>query len=356
MRKAVWLSLGVSFAVVGIALSASASDVSDLPPQVQARQYVREIIAAQKDGDDVKQIESFEKLFAVGDEVEIDPSFRFYYAKSLLAVGRVDDAKREVTIFLKASDIDPDLLDEALTLHEEFSSSEKGKKLYKEKEFKAAIPYLLPFAKGDVEISKMVGHAYLVANNPKESERWYLEAAELGGLDNQFELAVFYYGQALRGRVSAADENAFKQSAMAKKAFEWHRKLADQNYAGAYFGLAHLYQEGIGVTKDIPEALKYCKNAVDAFGVNASRAMIRIGMIYMDGDGVSRDMQEALKWLTRAADAGEAQAMFLLGKAYENGDGVAQNYRTAYAWYTKAREKGWDVAGTAIRNIAPHLK
>jgi hypothetical protein len=60
--------------------------------------------------------------------------------------------------------------------------------------------------------------------------------------------------------------------------------------------------------------------------------MNRIGGLYYQGLGVSKNDAETLRWWRMAADQGNATAMETIGIAYYYGLGVTQNYEDAYFW------------------------
>jgi TPR repeat protein len=70
-------------------------------------------------------------------------------------------------------------------------------------------------------------------------------------------------------------------------------------------------------------------------GVAAS--MTRIGLLYNNALGVERDVSSAAKWWRRAALLGDADGQAMLGAAYHLGAGVPRDPVIALAWLTRAR-------------------
>jgi len=86
--------------------------------------------------------------------------------------------------------------------------------------------------------------------------------------------------------------------------------------------VGNAYVNGLGVSKDRVEAMKWYRKAAAARDPDA---MYNLGMAYYHGDGVEQNLEEAVKWFRKAADGGDARAMNNLGVAYDNGQSVQQN-------------------------------
>ncbi|PKO82963.1 MAG: sel1 repeat family protein [Betaproteobacteria bacterium HGW-Betaproteobacteria-11] len=171
----------------------------------------------------------------------------------------------------------------------------------------------------------------------------------------------------------------FKMAHYAQARRIWEA-LDAQNFGEAAFNLGMLYEDGLGVVKDIPRALAYYRRGAD----NGSRkAVFRLGLVYWLGTpDVPRDAaigrhylelaaaagdddavrylaadvkdalvaadraiaegkpEEALRLLTAAANAGDHRAQTRLGWAYEAGRGVPRDLARAAAWFKQAAEAG----------------
>ena len=64
-----------------------------------------------------------------------------------------------------------------------------------------------------------------------------------------------------------------------------------------------------------------------------------LGLMYNNGIGVTQDYAEAMKWYRKAADQGNAKAQSNLGLMYDNGQGVTQDYVQAHMWYNLSAAK-----------------
>ena len=79
-----------------------------------------------------------------------------------------------------------------------------------------------------------------------------------------------------------------------KEAF---RLLSLAGTSRAVANLARMYAEGLGISKDMAEAIRLYK----AVGRSEFRAQLELGRIYSRGLGVPIDPVEALKWYSAAA-------------------------------------------------------
>jgi TPR repeat protein len=72
-----------------------------------------------------------------------------------------------------------------------------------------------------------------------------------------------------------------------------------------------------------------------AQGVAAS--MTRIGLLYNNALGVERDVEAAARWWRKAALLGDADGQAMLGAAHHLGAGVCRDRVAALAWLIRAR-------------------
>ncbi len=117
MRKML-LFLALVILVFRVASSAHSLDVSTLPPEIQARHYVRKIGEAIENNDNKAVVELCEALI-LNTELEIDAEIGFFYARSLLALDRREEAAVHIEAFLNTPGIDEELIDEALAILEQ---------------------------------------------------------------------------------------------------------------------------------------------------------------------------------------------------------------------------------------------
>ena len=123
------------------------------------------------------------------------------------------------------------------------------------------------------------------------------------------------------------------------------QEAAAKNLPKAMVLLGDCHEDGVGVTQDYAEAMKWYRKAAD---LGDADAMINIGMLYSKGHGVTRDLEETIRWYRKAAELGNADGMSNIGWFYECGYGVTQDFEEAMKWYRKAAEAG---QADAMRNI-----
>ncbi len=108
---------------------------------------------------------------------------------------------------------------------------------------------------------------------------------------------------------------------------------ANLGNSSAQTNLGSMYANGLLVTRDFGEALKWYKLAADK---GCAGAQNNIGNMYINGHGVSQDYGEAIKWYKLAADQGYFQAQINLFRMYVAGKGVPLDYVEAVKWYNMA--------------------
>ncbi|HEY6896225.1 MAG TPA: tetratricopeptide repeat protein [Rhodocyclaceae bacterium] len=93
------------------------------------------------------------------------------------------------------------------------------------------------------------------------------------------------------------------------------------DYAEGAFNLGILYEEGLGVAKDMSRALAYYERAAKLGGV---RAAFRLGKIYWFGTpSVPQDKDKGRQFLTLAAQGGDSEAASYLNAAAPVGSPLA---------------------------------
>lgn len=100
----------------------------------------------------------------------------------------------------------------------------------------------------------------------------------------------------------------FKMANYATARMIWEA-LAERGNAEANFNLGILYEDGLGVPRDMPRALQHFERSAE--GGN-QRAQYRLGLLYSAGGSVPPDPARSRKWLEAAAAQGDAEAATLL--------------------------------------------
>lgn len=122
------------------------------------------------------------------------------------------------------------------------------------------------------------------------------------------------------------------------KALALLQPLAEQGNPRAQNGLAVIYDQGLGVPKNLNVASKWYRKAADQGYVMAQSYL---ASMYAKGEGVPKDSAEAAKWYRKASENGNDFAQFNLALMYAKGEGVTQDYKEAYRWIRKAAAQGY---------------
>jgi hypothetical protein len=110
------------------------------------------------------------------------------------------------------------------------------------------------------------------------------------------------------------------------EALKWYRRAAEGGGPTVRVKLAGLLVE----EKKYDEARRLCEEAVKQ---SYSPANYCLGYLYDHGLGVARNPPEAAKWFGRAAEMGHSRSMLRLGQMYVTGDGVKPDKKTAYFYF-----------------------
>ncbi|MGE4490542.1 MAG: trypsin-like peptidase domain-containing protein [Kiritimatiellales bacterium] len=136
-------------------------------------------------------------------------------------------------------------------------------------------------------------------------------------------------------------------SADNEEAIKWYRLAAEQGHKDAQYTLGVYYDAGTGVSQNAEEAAKWYRLAAEQ---GHSVAQFNLGVCYAEGQGVDKDYEEAVKWYRLSAEQGDFQAQVNLGGCCYYGKGVLENYVEAYAWFVIASMNG-DAKGVSGKDI-----
>ncbi len=76
-----------------------------------------------------------------------------------------------------------------------------------------------------------------------------------------------------------------------------------------------------------------------------------LARMYYNGDGVTKDDAKAAEWYQKAAEKGNAFAQYNLGMMYDKGEGVPKDAAKAVEWWQKAATQGNDAAQESLKNL-----
>jgi len=83
-----------------------------------------------------------------------------------------------------------------------------------------------------------------------------------------------------------------------------------------------------------------------------AKSQFGLARLYYNGDGITKDDAKAAEWYRKAAEQGNAFAQFKLGAMYESGEGVSRDAARAAEWWQKAAAQGNAAAQESLGQLA----
>ncbi len=123
--------------------------------------------------------------------------------------------------------------------------------------------------------------------NPEQAFKWMMKAAEAGNAEAQRHIGVYY-------------SNGFGVPEDKVKSYEWTLKAANNGYPDAQFYMGEYYFYGneiIGIDKNNNEAVKWYLKAAEKKHAGAAN---RVGFMFENGLGVPKDLPHAKYWYEKA--------------------------------------------------------
>ena len=118
--------------------------------------------------------------------------------------------------------------------------------------------------------------------------------------------------------------------------------LAKKEDVRAQYNVALIYENGLGVEKDLPQAQLWYERA--AKNGNAS-AQYNLGQMYhVAGEEDVHAYEKAKYWYDKAVNSGVKEAYNNLGALYLNGQGVNKDEQKAFRFFQKGAKKGDEAA------------
>lgn len=117
----------------------------------------------------------------------------------------------------------------------------------------------------------------------------------------------------------------------------------------ACFHLGLLFEQGLGVERNIQMALKLYKQAAEVVGCSHLQplklqdnvlALNRLASFYFSGEGVPQNPILAAEYFTKAAVKNDPEAQNNLAIMYDEGIGVEQNFSEAISWFKLSANQG----------------
>jgi localization factor PodJL len=134
------------------------------------------------------------------------------------------------------------------------------------------------------------------------------------------------------------------------EALRWYGRAAAQGMALAQYRLAMFYERGWGTPADPERARAWYARAAEQGNV---KSMHNLAVI--SASGSRSDFATAARWFAQAADLGLADSQFNLAVLYQNGLGVPKDPRLAYKWLTLAARTGDREAASRLAEIKGRL-
>lgn len=179
-------------------------------------------------------------------------------------------------------------------------------------------------------IGLMYARGQGVPKGYKDAFYWIEKAYKGGHKDATYFLGKMYLNGLGTEVIIHKAESLFKEAA------RWNDSRAEME-----LGLLYFREERM---KDYAKSAKWFQRA--AIRSNPEAQFI-LGQLYKAGVGVDKNIVEAVVWLKTAAIGGHKGAQILLGNMYRIGDGVTVNRDESDRWYDMADGKIYD--GSNVR-------
>ena len=186
----------------------------------------------------------------------------------------------------------------------------------------------------------------------KEIIRHFSGVEELDSEEQLIE-ACFYAAINLLEEEDTENDLGIPSDERANLAFKLFSVLAEAELPEAMGNVAHCYWNGIGVTQNRSQAVRWFKKAAKAGDVESMRS---IGYAYDVGDGVNRNPETAFEWYEKAASEGDGRAMLEVAVKYRDGDGVKQNAEAAIRWFNSCIDSEHSCRWIAMLYLAQILE
>jgi TPR repeat protein len=172
-------------------------------------------------------------------------------------------------------------------------------------------------AQVDIAFAYIEGDGVQVDNN--RAIPWLKIAANQNNNEAQLTLGAVYFNAAKNGK---GVENY-------KEAYHWYLIQAKNENKRAQFVIASLYDDGLGVEKNLQKAFEWYKKAANNDHVTSQR---NVGSAYLSGWGGIKDEEISFAWFKKAAKNGDEDSMFFIGRFYRDGKVTPKNLVKAYQW------------------------
>lgn len=135
-------------------------------------------------------------------------------------------------------------------------------------------------------------------------------------IEKQNTLSYFVFMGDYYARLGKSAEDQYSS------AYQWYTKAADQGSSYAYFKLAELLRQGLGVEKDFDQAIMMYQIA-DSY--EGSKANITLAYLYLFNQDFPKNYDHAIEILQSPKYARDKIALYYLSFVYQRGLGVTQD-------------------------------
>lgn len=115
----------------------------------------------------------------------------------------------------------------------------------------------------------------------------------------------------------------------------WLKQEAHKNNSTAQNFLGYIYENSLGLTKNLPNAIKWYK--LSANNNNNMFAQRNLAIMYKDGIGMKANLEEAKRLITLSAEQGNRAAQNNLGNTLY----FEQDYTGALKWYEASAKQSY---------------
>jgi TPR repeat protein len=225
-----------------------------------------------------------------------------------------------------------------------------GKKIYIEKDSDQPIYWILKAVEhGRLDWSLDLAYIYKEIKNYEKAIYWFERTAELHEVEEDKDDDMFHDEGIALFELAEIYENGLGVELNLNKAFSLYVKSADNGSFFATNKLGDIFKDGLlGLEKDYNKAFYWYKKAIESdFHGDGTRdeygyghAEYGLGTMYEQGLGVPKDLKKAFDLFHAAEAEGNIKAMVKVAWMYENGKGIEKDYEMAIYWYSSAAESG----------------
>ncbi len=87
-----------------------------------------------------------------------------------------------------------------------------------------------------------------------------------------------------------------------------------------------------------------------------AKDQLGLARMYYNGDGVTKDDAKAAEWYQKAAEQGNAFAQYNLGVMYDKGEGVSKDPAKAKEWWQKAAAQDNEAAQESLKSLPANVR